>query len=227
MPASEMPPTAKGRATRARIVDAAADLMVSRGVAAVSLEDVRQLTDTSKSQLYHYFDSKEDLVVAVVDCVRARILSFQRPLLVTLDSFEALDRWAATIVQVQRQVGGRGGCPLGTLANELADSVEVARAELEAAFDEWERLLASGLAAMKERGELEPTADPAQLAVFVLASLQGGLLMAKTTQSVAPLEVALASSLGYVQTFSATRQSNTGAPDARTASDAPQFFQSR
>jgi len=196
------PLTAKGRATRARIVDAAADLMVSKGVAAVSLDEILRATDTSKSQLYHYFASKEDLVVAVAECVRTRILSFQRPLLMAPDSFEALERWAATIVEIQRRAGGRGGCPLGTLASELADSVEVARAELEAAFEEWEALIATGLASMQDRGDLSEEADPERLAAFVLATLQGGLLMAKTAKDVVPLELALASSLGYLRTFS-------------------------
>jgi len=204
VPVAETKPlTAKGRATRDRIVDAAADLMVSKGVRAVSLDDVGHKTSTSRSQLYHYFASKDDLVVAVVDCVRARILALQRRLLEDLDSFEALDRWASTIVGVQRQASGRGGCPLGTLASELADSAVAARVELETAFEEWEDLIASGLRSMQERGELVATADTEQLATAVLASLQGGLLMAKTAQDVAPLEAALAATLGYLRTFSA------------------------
>lgn len=74
------PLTAKGRATRRRIVDMASDLMVERGVLAVSLDEVGRVTSTSKSQMYHYFASKDDLVAAVVTCVRDRILAFNRDL---------------------------------------------------------------------------------------------------------------------------------------------------
>ena len=203
-PAREpLPLTAKGRGTRQRILDAAADLMVAKGVAAVSLDEICRVTGTSKSQLYHYFASKDELAIAVVDCVRLRILAFQRPLLVTADSFEALERWAATMVAIQRGSGGGHGCPLGTLANELADTAERARIQLQAAFAEWEAVIAAGLASMQARGELVARADPQRLAQAVLASVQGGLLMAKTARDVAPLEVALAASLGYLRTFAA------------------------
>jgi len=204
VPVTETKPlTAKGCATRARIVDAAADLMMSKGARAVSLDEVCRTTSTSRSQLYHYFSSKDELVVAVVDCVRSRILSLQRSLLEQLDSFEALDRWASTMIGIQRQASGRGGCPLGTLASELADSAVTARVELEAAFEEWEDLIASGLRSMQERGELVAAADTEQLATAVLASLQGGLLMAKTARDVAPPEASLSATLGYLRTFSA------------------------
>jgi Bacterial regulatory proteins, tetR family len=87
------PLTAKGRATRRRIVDTAADLMVERGVLAVSLDEVGRVTSTSKSQMYHYFASKDDLVAAVVTCVRDRILAFHGDLLIAVDSLEGLRGW--------------------------------------------------------------------------------------------------------------------------------------
>ena len=77
----DRPVTAKGRDTRRRIVETASDLMVERGVSAVSLDEVGRATSTSKSQMYHYFASKDDLVAAVVICVRDRILAFQSDLL--------------------------------------------------------------------------------------------------------------------------------------------------
>ena len=88
------PLTAKGRPRRRRIVDTAADLMVERGVLAVSLDEVGRVTSTSQSQMYHYFASKDDLVAAVVTCVRDRILAFHGDLLVAVDSLEGLRGWA-------------------------------------------------------------------------------------------------------------------------------------
>ena len=61
------PPTEKGRAMRARIVDAAAELIFERGVAEVSLDDIREKSGASKSQLYHYFKDKNDLLRAVIE----------------------------------------------------------------------------------------------------------------------------------------------------------------
>ena len=67
------PLTAKGPATRRRIVDTAADLMVEQGVSTVSLDEVGRVTSTSESQMYHYFASKDDLIASVVTFVQDRI----------------------------------------------------------------------------------------------------------------------------------------------------------
>ena len=116
---NERPLTAKGRCTRRRIVNTASDLMVERGVSAVSLDEVGRATSTSKSQMYHYFASKDDLVAAVVACVRDRILAFQGDLLVGVESVEGLRGWTDSIVDLHRQAPGWSGCPLGTLSSEL------------------------------------------------------------------------------------------------------------
>src|SRR3984893_11389314 len=61
------PATAKGRAMRERIVHAAAELIAAKGVTGMSLADVRSRTGASRSQLYHYFENRDDLVHAVID----------------------------------------------------------------------------------------------------------------------------------------------------------------
>ena len=58
--------TAKGMATRTRIISAAADLVFAHGVARTAIEDVQQLAGVSPSQMYHYFTDKNDLVRAVI-----------------------------------------------------------------------------------------------------------------------------------------------------------------
>ncbi len=199
------PPTRKGRETRQRIVDAAADLIYARGVAAASLDEVGRATGTSRSQLYHYFSGKSALVGAVIDRQRDRILAFQRPALESLATWEDITGWRDMIVAVQRELGCRGGCPLGSLANELAELDDSARVRLADAIGSWEKLLADGLATMARRGELRSDADPATLALGVMASLQGGLLLAKTTRSTYPLEVALDAAIAHLRTFACPR----------------------
>ena len=199
------PATRKGRETRQRIVDAAADLIYERGVAAASLDDVGRATGTSKSQLYHYFSGKNALVGAVIDRQRDRILAFQRPVLEALATWEDITSWRDMIVVLQRELGCRGGCPLGSLANELAELDDTARVQLADAIGSWEQLLADGLATMAQRGELRSDADPATLALSVMASLQGGLLLAKTTRSTYPLEVALDAAIAYLRTFASPK----------------------
>ncbi len=183
--------TRKGRATRARIVGAAADLMFRQGVSRTSTEEVRTAAGVSNSQLYHYFTDKSALVRAVITHQTEQVLAGQQPLLSSLDSFEALTAWRDLLVQGQRLRGCTGGCPLGSLASELADTDEQTRLALVDGFSRWDTAIRDGLTAMHRRGELRATADPDALALGTLAAVQGGLLLTQTLRDTAPLEAAL------------------------------------
>src|SRR5436305_13587929 len=98
--AEEFPRTTKGRATRDRIVEAACDLVFERGVATLNLDDVRRMTDTSKSQLYHYFQDKSDLVHAVVVRQGERVLEIQGPALNAVDGWRALKQWRNLVLRL-------------------------------------------------------------------------------------------------------------------------------
>ncbi len=195
--------TARGRATRQRIVEAASDLMVERGVAAVSLDDVGRATATSKSQMYHYFADKDDLVAAVVGCVRDRILEFQGGLLAEVSTVDDLAGWADAIVRFQRQGDVWTGCPLGTLANELMAEAGSGRLDISAAYASWQLLIDAVLTTLQHEGRLRADADPAALATATLASLQGGLLLAKATQDETPLVVALDAAVDHLRSYAA------------------------
>jgi AcrR family transcriptional regulator len=197
----DRPLTAKGRETRRRIVEAASDLMVERGVAAVSLDEVGRVTSTSKSQMYHYFTCKDELVAAVVLCVRDRILAFQGDLLVAVESVDDLQGWADSIVAFQRRVPRWSGCPLGSLASELNGDSGTGRFDIHEAFDSWQLLLETAFVRLRASGRLRADADPERLATATLASLQGGLLMSKALQDETPLAVALGAAVDYLRTF--------------------------
>lgn len=196
--------TRRGAATRARIVEATADLVLTRGVRSTTLDDVRAATGASRSQLFHYFPAgKADLVRAVAQRQGERVLDGQRLLLEGLDSFPALQRWRDALVAEQAERECVGGCPLGSLASEVAEHDDRARALLSGSFAQWQALLAQGLRAMRDRGRLRPDADPDSLALATVASLQGGLLLAQTTRTTRPLEVALDAALAHLRSHSA------------------------
>src|SRR6267378_4028776 len=98
---AQVPATAKGRATRERIVQAAAELVTEKGIADMSLDDVRARTGASRSQLYHYFEDRDDLVRAVIDVTIDAVLDTQGELLDHLDSWASIDRWFESLVQHQ------------------------------------------------------------------------------------------------------------------------------
>ncbi|GLZ48909.1 transcriptional regulator [Actinomycetospora sp. NBRC 106375] len=195
--------TAKGRATRARIVAAAAELVFAHGVARTGIDDVRREAGVSASQLYHYFADKDELMRAVIAHQTDGILEVQRPLLDHLDSFAALEQWRDMLVALQEERHCTGGCPIGSIAAELADEDPEARADLVAGFERWEAPIREGLARMRERGDLRADADTDALALALLAALQGGLLLTQTRRVTAPLRIALDTVLAQIRTQAA------------------------
>ena len=188
--------TRKGQETRQRIVDAAADLIFEQGVAHTTIEDVRAAADVSSSQLYHYFDDKPALVRAVVDHQADTIVGGQQTF--DLSSLDGLRTWRDWVIEHQRELDCSGGCPIGSLGSELAETDPEARAQVSDGFKRWEAAIQSGLREMHARGRLAPDADPDTLALALLAALEGGLLLTQIERDTKPLEAALDAMLELV-----------------------------
>jgi len=201
--------TPRGAATRARIVEAAADLIYMRGMEGTSLDDVMAASGVSKSQLYHYFMDKDALVLEVIALQAERVLAAQQPHLGALNSLRALRAWGQAIVRLNELVQMRG-CPLGSLANELANTSESARKRLDESFSMWRERIETGLAEMQQRGELAASADPHDLALALLGAVEGGLLLAKTAQSGRPLEIAIDMAIDHVARHVTARRRGSG-----------------
>jgi TetR/AcrR family transcriptional regulator, transcriptional repressor for nem operon len=183
--------TAKGRATRERIVAAASELMSQRGVARTTIEDIQEAAAISTSQMYHYFADKNDLVSAVIDFQTDHVLSVQHLGLDRIDSIKDLYRWRHIMVDLVRGLGCAGGCPIGSMANELSESDPLARARLARSFAQWEHMIHDSLVAIAARGELADGTDINRIALAMLAGIQGGLLLSQVRRDTAPLEAAV------------------------------------
>jgi len=204
--------TARGEATRARMISSAADLMYVRGVNAVTLDDVRAATGTSKSQLYKHFPGgKPELVRAVVALRAEQILAREEQRLARLKSMSGLRRWRDALVQGAALQGGAYGCALGSMVVELSDQDEQARTSLSEHFATWEGLLAAGFRRMHDDRILPARADPNALATGLLAALQGGYLLAQADHDVAPMATALDMALAHIESLT-TRPTKTTKP---------------
>src|ERR1700742_1347963 len=191
--------TRRGRETRLRIVAAAAELMFANGVAETTLEDIRSVAGVSGSQVYHYFTDKQALVRAVIDYQADTVLDAQGDHLNHLDTVPGLRAWRDFIVDHQRRLACRGGCPIGALRAEVAETDAAARVVAARALRRWEARIRDGFQAMHARGDLPASTDPEQLALATLAALQGGLLMTQLERDTKPLEAALDAMLDRIQ----------------------------
>jgi TetR/AcrR family transcriptional repressor of nem operon len=198
----DSPRTARGRATRERILVAASELIGERGVAETSLDDMIARAGVSKSQLYHYFEDRAALLRAVVDHNSELVLGGLGP----LDGWKAIRSWFDSMVELQVERQGRGGCPIGSLVPQLAEPDEPARLALSASFARWEAHIRDGLRAMRASGKLDRRADPDALATATLAAIQGGLLLTQTRRDPHQLAIALDAAYSQLRAHAATRR---------------------
>jgi TetR/AcrR family transcriptional regulator, transcriptional repressor for nem operon len=180
--------TAKGARTRARIVEEAAALIHERGVASTTLEDVKVAAEVSGSQMYHYFPDKNELVQAVIDYQADTIVNRNRQVLGGANGVEA---WRSMVISAAKRTKAKGGCQLGSLVGQLAESDPEARALIAAGFEQWAAAIGDGLRALQADGKLPSGIDPDDLATTLLATLQGGLLLAQAQRSTRPFETAV------------------------------------
>jgi TetR/AcrR family transcriptional regulator, transcriptional repressor for nem operon len=172
--------------TRTRIVEAAARLIYERGVAGTTLDDVRAAAEVSGSQLYHYFTDKDELVQAVIGHQAGIIVGTQRQ--ADLGSLEGLQAWRDMVIAQAKSSNGKGGCPLGSLGGQLAETDPQARALIAEGFEQWSAAISDGLRRLHAAGHLPAGIDPDDIAVTLLAALQGGLLLAQVQRATRPFE---------------------------------------
>ena len=180
--------TPKGERTRARIVEQAATLIHERGVAHTTLDDVKLAAEVSGSQMYHYFPDKDDLVQAVIDYHATGIVSRNRQVLSGANGLEA---WRKMVITAAKRTKARGGCALGSLVGQLAETDPEARTLIASGFDQWAAAIGDGLRSLHAQGKLPSDVDPDDLATTLLATLEGGLLLAQVQRSSRPFEIAI------------------------------------
>jgi TetR/AcrR family transcriptional repressor of nem operon len=176
---------------REQILEAATRLIRVQGYHRTAVDDVLRESGAGKGNFYHYFSSKEDLGLAIVDRIvhgfAAETLdpAFGDP---ACPPLEQIDRLFDAVLAVHRERRCVGGCPMGNLATELADVHEGFRRRLDQAFDGWRARIATALERARAEGDLTPTTDPDGLAGFLVAGLEGGILLAKVQKDIAVLE---------------------------------------
>jgi AcrR family transcriptional regulator len=179
-------------ATRDRIVTAAMDLFLRKGYGSTSIADVLQTAGINSGSLYHFFPGKQDLLLAVLDMYHGGI----REMLLepawrnVPDPIERIFALLACYRNAIVQTECAYGCPIGILAMELHEPDPPVRARLAANFDAWVEAIVECLNAAGSR--LPPKLDRRALAEFVLVTMEGGVMLARTWRNVLHFDRAVA-----------------------------------
>jgi AcrR family transcriptional regulator len=208
--------TAKGRATRDRIVQAAAQLIVTNGLSVSNMDNVRRAASVSGSQLAHYFADKSELIRAVIRRQIDVVLDFHRqPALRQLRSFDDFERWIDLNMRYLRRIGYAGTPTYHALAAQLAKSDDSTRNALAAGYWQWIDLLQNAIQRMKDDEILVADADPRQLALVIVSAHQGGGTLAFTYRADWPHADATRFAVNYLRMFATDSEERIPRPPRR------------
>ncbi len=174
-----------------QILEVATRLMAVRGYHRTSLDDVLRESGAGKGNFYHYFRSKEDLGYAILDRLFDRFESRTLAPIFgdhTRDPLGQVEVFLDEVLATQRARKCVGGCPIGNLATELADTHEGFRQRLARGFEQWRQYLAAALTRARALGDLAADVDPEALARFLVAGIEGAILLAKVKKDIRVME---------------------------------------
>jgi AcrR family transcriptional regulator len=190
--------TAKGAATKRRIIEAASAEIRERGIHDTKLDDVCRRSATGKSQLFHYFpEGKEQLLLAVARYEADRVIEDQQPYLGRLTSWQAWERWRDAVIDRYRRQGVH--CPLGVLLTELGRNTPATQAVTGRLIARWQHDLRVGIEAMQSAGRIGRSLDPEPAAAAMIAAIQGGVTILMSTGSADHLIAALDMCLAHLR----------------------------
>ncbi|MGI8335015.1 TetR/AcrR family transcriptional regulator [Actinomadura scrupuli] len=182
--------TPKGAATRQRIVEGAARVMRERGPANVGLDDIRAVTSTSKSQLFHYFpDGKADLLLAVATHEAEQVLAEQQPMLGDLTTWPKWEAWRERVIEIYE--AQRQECPLSALTAQLGMADPAVRDIITDLYERWQAYIAAGVQALKDSGAIDSAIDVDNAAIEILTAISGGATILMATDRISYLEISL------------------------------------
>lgn len=195
-------PSSRGAATRKKILDAAADLIIRHGFNGTSVDDILVVSGTGKSQFYHYFASKSQLARELV-----AYYTHAMPLAVILESapfreisdFEtALDKMLAA----HRNGQFPHGCPNSNLATELVTNQSELTECFQQIFTDIQSKFVETIKYWRLRGIVHQDIEPGQVANFVIGSIEGAILLAKITSSSEAVADTISQIKRYLQSLS-------------------------
>jgi len=191
----------RGAATRARIIRAAADLFHKQGVVATSPDQIIENSGTGKGQFYHYFKNKEGLVHEVLQTYLEEIAKGTAPLSYEINSWEDLERWFFSNIELQKRFRMTRGCPFGTIGNEVTENDELIRQDLSLIFEVVKNKLAAFFIKEKAKGHLSHHVNEEQMADFCIAAIQGAMLLGKIRRNSQSVETTAREALAHLKHY--------------------------
>jgi TetR/AcrR family transcriptional repressor of nem operon len=192
--------------TRDRLIFTALRLFAEKGYSSTSIADVRQAAGVHSGSLYHFFPGKQELLLAVLEAYRGGIEPMLlQPAWAGVDDpiekiFALLNRYRESLLQTECQYG----CPIGSLALELHEPDPAVRELLARNFEGWVRAVRTCLEDARER--LPGGCNTRELAEFVLTTMEGAVMQARTHRDIKYFDASVRQLRNYFELLGATKQ---------------------
>jgi TetR/AcrR family transcriptional regulator, transcriptional repressor for nem operon len=175
--------------TRERLLQSAFERFHMDGYEATALRDVVHDASTTSGALFHHFDSKDALALAVINGPVAAVIEqwWIRPLHDDRTAFDSVRKGLAELQAEMVEGERRLGCPLGNAAIELANGKAPTAKAIRQIFERWHDELSSKIADDRAKGRVAPRVRPAAVASLIIATIEGAIALTKTHQSKQPL----------------------------------------
>jgi TetR/AcrR family transcriptional regulator, transcriptional repressor for nem operon len=170
--------------TRQKLIEAAMDLFWTKGYNSTSIADILSRSQVNSGSLYYFFPGKQDVLTAVLEAYRDGIEAMLlAPAWADVEDpieriFALLNHYRILIVSTDCTYG----CPIGSLALELHEPDEPVRKLIADNFAGWVSAVEACLNAAAN--QLPTNVNIRQLAEFVLTTMEGGVMQARTWRDV-------------------------------------------
>ncbi len=185
--------------TRERLIDAARELFWRKGYHATAVSEILESAGANSGSMYHFFPTKQELLVAVLEWYVANLEpEIVRPALARSDDpveqvFTILEGYRQALLATDLTFG----CPIGNLALEFKEPDPPVRALLARNFAQWCEAVEACLARAADR--LPADVELAELSQFVLTTMEGGVMQARTHRSIEPYDASVRQLRRYIQ----------------------------
>jgi AcrR family transcriptional regulator len=192
----------KGEATHQAIIELAAQVFSKQGYAGTSMGDLMVATGLSKGAIYNHFVSKDDLALQAFDYAVGRVNERMAEAIRQAPK-HAIHRLLAVVRVFQDHIEDpifMGGCPILNTAVEADDTHPALRERAQQAMDDWHQFIVKTIRRGIQEGQVRADVDPDAIAVLMISSLEGGIMMSKLYGNSEPINRVVEYLTHYLET---------------------------
>jgi len=181
----------KAERTRHFIIETTAGIFNTKGYAATSMSDITEATGLTKGSIYGNFENKEEVALAVFDYNYNKVWSLTQQQIQAATTYYDKLMVFASLYSEYGNCFPDGGCPILNTAVEADDTHPQLKEKAAAAIQKWKKTIEDIIKKGIQAGEFKEGLDHSQMALSMIALIEGGIMISKTTNSLGSLKKVL------------------------------------